>query len=77
MWLRDEENYHIPISYSDPPVHGIIPFISKAYNKQKQQGFVLGDEGKAADLWVCGTELATHYPNFNYVPNFRVTLKGC
>ena len=59
MWLNDEENCNIPVSYSDPSVHSIIPVISKAYNKQKQQGFVLGDEGKTANLWVCGTELTT------------------
>jgi hypothetical protein len=72
MLLGDEENCNTPISYSDPPVHSIIPAISKVYNKQKQQGFVLGDERRAANLWVCGTELATLYPNFNYVSNFRV-----
>jgi hypothetical protein len=44
----------MPISYSDPQVHSFIPVISKAYNGQKQQGFVLGDGGKAAGLCVCG-----------------------
>jgi hypothetical protein len=37
--------------------------------------FVLGDEGKATDLWVCGIELARIYPNFNYVFTFEMTLK--
>jgi hypothetical protein len=32
-----------------------IPAISKAYKKHEQLGFVLGDEGKATNLWVCGT----------------------
>jgi hypothetical protein len=34
-----------------------IPVMSNAYEKQKQQGFVLGNEGKATNLWVWGTEL--------------------
>jgi hypothetical protein len=46
----------VPFSYSNPLVSQYrIPVISKAYKKQEQQGYVLGDEGKATNLWVCGT----------------------
>jgi hypothetical protein len=54
-----------------------IPVISKTYKKEEQQSFVLGDEGKATNSWVCSTELARRYPNFNYVLTFDMTLKCC
>jgi hypothetical protein len=46
----------MPLSYSNPLVSQYrIPVISKAYKKQEQQGFSLGEEGTATNLWVCGT----------------------
>lgn len=47
--------------------------MSNAYEKQKQQGFVLENDGKATNLWVWGTELVRLCPNFNYVLVFGAT----
>ena len=38
-------------------------------------GFVPGGKAKAANLYVCGRELARLYPNFNYVLTFEMTSK--
>jgi hypothetical protein len=39
-------------------------------------GFVIGGKAKAANLWVCGTELTRLYQNFNYVLTFEITSKS-
>jgi len=43
---------------------------------QKQLVFILGDEVTATNLWLCGAELATLYPHFNYVLTFKITSNG-
>jgi hypothetical protein len=48
----------------------------KAVQKQKQRVLFLGDEEKATNLSVFGTELARLYPNLNYVLTFDITLKA-
>jgi hypothetical protein len=39
-------------------------------------GSVLWGKAKADNLYVCGTELARLYPNFNYVLTFEMTSKS-
>jgi len=39
-------------------------------------GFVLGGKAKAVNFYVCGTELARLYPNFDYVLTFEMTSKS-
>jgi hypothetical protein len=37
------------------------------HTQLKWQGFILEDKGKSTNLCVCGPQLATVYPNFNFV----------
>jgi len=43
--------------------------------KTRTAGFVPGGKAKAANLYVCGREIARLYPNFNYVLTFEMTSK--